>query len=72
MKEISRQDIVGQLLDVTVSIGCYELTDEGQPYVTSRIIRLDVEGDKVDQFIRDLVEHDSVVEHQQLGSKKIR
>jgi len=41
-----------QLLDVVVVIGSYEQVDNSGPYVTSKVIRLDVEGLHRDDFIR--------------------
>lgn len=68
--EITEEDVKEQLLDVTVVIGAYELAEKGKPYVSTRIVRLDVEGASVEQFLQDLVNCDGVIDHHDVVAKE--
>lgn len=56
----------GQLLDVTVVISWVELTEEGEPYAVSKLLRIDYEY-SVDEIVAKLCGMPGVVNCTMIG-----
>jgi len=64
---VTKKDVKEQLLDVTVIVAGYELPENGHPYAITRIVRLDVDGAQVADFLCDLKNLKGVIHTDEIG-----